>query len=85
MAMMKYVAPIGSVFAAAASYIGFVRPWQLTWGATNDELRGPWPGDELIPNPTTAHTRGCHRACVTGRHLALARTTRPREGRALQL
>jgi hypothetical protein len=57
MAMMKFLIPFGSVLGAAAGYISFVRPWQLIWGSTKDEACGPWPGDELIANPTIVHTR----------------------------
>lgn len=26
-----------------------VRPWHMRWGSTSSELRGEWPGDELVP------------------------------------
>jgi hypothetical protein len=28
-----------------------LRPWYLRWGATDDELRKTWPGDELVEHP----------------------------------
>src|SRR5437868_12645469 len=28
-----------------------IRPWYTHWGATDDEVRRPLPGDELIPAP----------------------------------
>lgn len=31
-----------------ALYTGIVRPWYFRWGATDAEVRGPWPGDELV-------------------------------------
>lgn len=35
----------------------FVRPWQLTWGATDTELRLHMPGDALVPHPWLEATR----------------------------
>lgn len=40
---------VGQVVAAA--YLGAVRPLCLRWGATDDEVARPLPGDELVPNP----------------------------------
>jgi hypothetical protein len=52
---------LGSLLAAMAVLLGFlllaIRPWYTTWGATEQELRAPWPGDELGfsgPNETRA-------------------------------
>lgn len=42
---------------AAPVYVGYVRPWQLTWGATHDEVTRALPGDELVPHPTFNATR----------------------------
>ena len=36
---------------AAATYITAVRPWHLRWGATDEEMDQPLPGDELAPHP----------------------------------
>jgi len=33
------------------------RPWQLTWGATVDEVDRPMPGDEIVKKPTFNATR----------------------------
>lgn len=33
------------------------RPWQLTWGATADEVARPMVGDELVETPTFKATR----------------------------
>jgi hypothetical protein len=35
--------------AAALLYWSFVRPWHLSWGATDEELKRLLPGDELAP------------------------------------
>lgn len=43
--------------ALAAGYLGLFRPWQLGWGATEDERVRPLPGDELVEAPTFVATR----------------------------
>lgn len=50
-------------FAAAgglvtgALYLRWLRPWQLTWGATAQEVGRPLPGDKLIERPSFTATR----------------------------
>jgi len=34
-----------------------LRPWRIRWGATDDELRRTWPGDELVPQPKWSYTQ----------------------------
>jgi hypothetical protein len=48
---------IGAATAAAVMYARYVRPWQLTWGATSGEASRSLPGDELVPRPTFNATR----------------------------
>ena len=43
--------------AAPAVYLLAVRPWHLRWGATDQEVRKPLPGDELVPEPGIESTR----------------------------
>jgi hypothetical protein len=38
-------------------YLRVIRPWQLRWGATDDEVRRTMPGDELVARPTFNATR----------------------------
>ena len=38
-------------------YLRFIRPWQLRWGATDDEVASPLPGDADVPRPTFNATR----------------------------
>jgi hypothetical protein len=45
------------VAAGAAVYARFVQPWHARWGATEDEIRRPLPGDEIAPSPSMASTR----------------------------
>ena len=42
---------------AALAYARFVRPWQLTWGATAAEISRALPSDDLVPDPTFNATR----------------------------
>lgn len=37
--------------AALAGHAAVVRPWMLGWGATDAEVRGPLPGDDVIKRP----------------------------------
>jgi len=61
--MKKY--PIFFRVSAALALIGLVlavyllwaRPAQLHWGATEEEIQRPMPGDELDPTPTFLATR----------------------------
>jgi hypothetical protein len=39
------------------AYYPFVRPWLLRWGATDEELRRHFPGDEAMHDPVMATTR----------------------------
>jgi hypothetical protein len=41
----------------ATVYARYVRPWQLTWGATSQEVSRSLPGDELVGRPTFNATR----------------------------
>ncbi len=37
--------------AGVATYVYFVRPWHVRWGATDDEVSRALPGDDLLPSP----------------------------------
>ena len=43
---------------AAVTYLRFIRPWQLRWGATNAEVARAMPGDDVVKFPTFNATRG---------------------------
>jgi hypothetical protein len=51
------LAAIGGAFAASLAYLRLLRPWQLSWGATPDEVGRKLPGDEVVSNPTFDATR----------------------------
>ena len=39
-------------------YLFIIRPWQLRWGATDEELAAIMPGDEIVSQPDFNATRG---------------------------
>jgi hypothetical protein len=39
-------------------YLRFIRPWQLRWGATDEEVARAMPGDDVVTSPTFNATRG---------------------------
>ncbi|HEU4400072.1 MAG TPA: SRPBCC family protein, partial [Actinomycetota bacterium] len=43
--------------AATGAYLRWVRPWELRWGATDEEVALPAPGDDLVQNPHLVSTR----------------------------
>ena len=47
----------GLVAAAMIVYRRFVRPWHERWGATEEEINGFLPGDDLIAEPASQVTR----------------------------
>jgi hypothetical protein len=55
MRLARWTVALG-VVAPVAYFLG-VRPWHRRWGATDEELRKPLPGDELQPDPGVDSTR----------------------------
>ena len=41
--------PLAAVGAAALLYARAVRPRMVRWGATEQEVRGPFPGEDVVP------------------------------------
>lgn len=54
LAVIVLGAVLGSLFAlmmaaaVVAAYLGVIRPWQVRWGATDDEATRPMPGDDIL-------------------------------------
>jgi hypothetical protein len=46
-----------AVGAATAVYLLYVRPRQIRWGATDEEVERPMPGDEVVERPNFVATR----------------------------
>jgi hypothetical protein len=42
---------------SVVGYVWVARPWQLTWGATPEEVTRPLPGDDLVARPMFNATR----------------------------
>ncbi|MBI2955431.1 MAG: hypothetical protein HYY30_14045 [Chloroflexi bacterium] len=38
-------------------YLSVIRPWQLRWGAIDEEVARAMPGDDIVQNPTFDATR----------------------------
>lgn len=38
-------------------YLALFRPWQLRWGATDNEIKRPMPGDDVVGKPSFNATR----------------------------
>lgn len=51
------LAAVGTAAAATGIYLRFIRPWHLRWGATDEEVQRPMPGDNQVPNPFVTGTR----------------------------
>lgn len=43
--------------AALGGYLRFLRPWQVRWGATDDDVARAMPGDDVVAHPTFNATR----------------------------
>lgn len=48
---------MGIAFVVIAAYVLVIGPWQRRWGATDDEVRRPMPGDELLRAGASSTTR----------------------------
>jgi hypothetical protein len=56
--MKRRAAAAGAaVIGGGGAYFLVVRPWQLRWGATDEEHVGALAGDDLVPNPDLMATR----------------------------
>jgi hypothetical protein len=49
---------VAAVGLAAVVYARFVRPWHMRWGATEEEVRMPLPGDDRVARPKAIATHG---------------------------
>jgi len=43
--------------AILSVYLLLIRPWQLRWGATDEEVVRTMPGDDIVKHPTFNATR----------------------------
>jgi hypothetical protein len=56
-ASIRILAVLGLLSIIFAAYLVSARPYQLHWGATQQEIARPMPGDELDAHPTFLATR----------------------------
>jgi hypothetical protein len=45
------------LFVLAIFYLVLFRPWQLRWGATEEEIERPMPEDDIVSKPSFNATR----------------------------
>ncbi|MCG2803344.1 MAG: hypothetical protein L6311_14785 [Cellulomonas sp.] len=57
MCRRRVVLPLTLLAGAVVGYLRWYRPWQLTWGATPDEVTRTLPGDDLVARPVFDATR----------------------------
>lgn len=55
--LVRAAAIAGIVLLATVAYILVLRPWQLSWGATEAEVSRSLPGDAIVASPTFDATR----------------------------
>jgi hypothetical protein len=48
---------IAAAAAISVTYFRLLRPWHSRWGASEEEIEKPLPGDELAPEPQFQSTR----------------------------
>jgi hypothetical protein len=49
MTFARVIARAAMAGTAAAAYAGLVRPRLLRWGASEEEVAGPYPGADVVP------------------------------------
>jgi hypothetical protein len=45
------------LFVVTIFYLAIFRPWQLRWGATDEEGKRAMPGDDIVSTPSFNATR----------------------------
>jgi hypothetical protein len=72
-----YGTGVSGVAIAAAAYTLAIRPWQLGWGATEEESTRLLPGDDLIAQARYHRDARDHDSCPCCERVAMDRATRP--------
>ncbi len=55
--MQPFIIIFAILIALMLFYFARLRPWQLRWGATDDEIRRTMPGDDIVGDPSFDATR----------------------------
>ncbi len=50
-------ATVAVLVIAAFAYFRLLRPWQLRWGSTDEEVNRPMPGNDIVDGPSFNATR----------------------------
>jgi hypothetical protein len=77
------LAGVASGAGLLAVYLRLIRPWTMRWGATDEEVTRPLPGDQLTTRPGSARP-GDHHRCPSRAHLAMAGAAGQRPGRLVR-
>ena len=56
-ALHGFLTALAAVTLAVVIYLRFVRPWQVRWGATGQEVARPMPGDDIAGPGARCTTR----------------------------
>jgi hypothetical protein len=54
---VSYIMAGATVLVILVIYFYFYRPWQVRWGAADDEVKRSMPGDDVITDPSFKATR----------------------------
>jgi len=55
--LQPFIIIVAILIALMLFYFARFRPWQLRWGATDDEIRRAMPGDDIVGDPSFDATR----------------------------
>ena len=54
---LKFLSIMAVTVVVILVYALVIRPWFINWGATDEEIQGTWPGDDLVPGSVVGSTR----------------------------
>jgi hypothetical protein len=54
---LKILSIIGVFIILILVFAFGIQPWFQKWGATEEEIRATWPGDDLVPGSSVVYTR----------------------------
>ena len=54
---LKILSIIAVFIILTLVYSSYIQPWFQKWGATDEEIRATWPGDDVVPGSSVVYTR----------------------------
>ncbi|MDO8728218.1 MAG: hypothetical protein Q7J35_19370 [Candidatus Methanoperedens sp.] len=54
---LKILSIIAVLVIVTLVFSYYIQPWFQRWGATDEEIRATWPGDDLVPGSSVVYTR----------------------------